>query len=637
MQRRPQASVHASAHASAQVSAHASETSPANARVGSSSLGSVQHTSQSVPVPQVPPHLKPFVVEQHYHLYTAIDHAVWRYVIRQNSRALQGRSHEAYLNHFTETGMTLESIPNVERMNLHLEPRGWKAVTVDGFIPPGVFMDFQAHGLLPIAQDIRTLEHIAYTPAPDIIHEGAGHAPLILDPYFGQFLRYVGELGAKAIGTREDHEVYEAIRNISIQKEDPHATPEQVRAAELRLEAAMAANVEVSEAAELSRLYWWTVEYGLIGTLEDPRIYGAGLCSSMSEGGACLDPSVRKVPFDLSCIEVGYDITRPQPQLFVTDSFERLVQVTEAFAERMAFKRGGTASLQKAVRSGKVCTAVYESGLQVSGVISALILGADGEAVAFMTEGPSEFAVSDQELEGMGPGRFPMGLCAPIGRLRGFELGMATLPDQTLAAQGIAPGQSVVLSYVSGIEVSGQISELVRRDGKLMMLLFSQATVRLNERILFDGPSFALPLDGAIVSVFSGTADKINFVVERHPSPVVNLRTPQTAAERELEQLYAAVRAERERLAEQSETTGPVSQSQRRLLEVASALEQRHPNDWLLRVELMEILVGRGWLPELQDRLLEQLKAIKTLMPERATLITNGLAQLFVVATQVAA
>lgn len=620
MQCRPQSSV------------QTPEAAPARALAESSpqAIGSPSRRS----VPHVPPHLKPFVVEQHYHLYTAIDHAVWRFVIRQNSRALQGRSHEAYLQHFTETGMTLESIPNVERMNIHLEPRGWKAVTVDGFIPPGVFMDFQAHGLLPIAQDIRTLEHIAYTPAPDIIHEGAGHAPLILDPYFGQFLRYVGELGARAIGTREDHEVYEAIRNISIQKEDPHATPEQLRAAERRLEAAMAANVEVSEAAELSRLYWWTVEYGLIGTLEDPKIYGAGLCSSMSEGGACLDPSVRKVPFDLSCIEVGYDITRPQPQLFVTDSFERLVLVTEAFAERMAFKRGGTASLQKAVRSGKVCTAVYESGLQVSGIISALELGPDGEALAFFTEGPSEFAVENQELEGMGTTRFPQGLCAPIGRPAGFEQGLSGLSDEALSDAGIGPGRSISLIYPSGLEVSGQVSELLRRDGKLWLLLFSRATVQRDERILFDGPSFALPLEGAIVSVFSGTADKVNFVVERHPSPVVNLRSPQTPLEQELERLYGEVREVREGLAVGDGAVGSASQAQGRLQAVSATLERRHPHDWLLRVEVMELLVGQAWLPELQGRILEQLNAIKEALPDRAPLITKGLSLMFVGASQ---
>lgn len=607
------------------------------------------HTS---PMPEVPPHLKPFVVEQRYDLYTAIDHAVWRYVIRQNSRALKGRAHEAYLSHFTETGMTVESIPNIERMNRFLTTRGWRAVAVDGFIPPGVFMDFQAHGFLPIAQDIRTLEHIAYTPAPDIIHEAAGHAPLILDPYFGEFLRFIGELGAKAIATREDHEVYESIRNISIQKENPHATPEQIRAAELRLEAAIEANHEVSEAAELSRLYWWTVEYGLVGSLDTPRIYGAGLCSSMSEGGDCLKESVQKVPFDLSCIHVSYDITRPQPQLFVARNFEQLVSVTREFAQRMAVYQGGTVSLLKALHSGKVATAVYKSGLQVSGVISELLYDAGGEAVLFHLDGPAALAEGDVELDGFGCKRFPDGLWAPVGAPLGFSEGLSGLSDEELGAQGVRLGEPLSLRYACGVEVTGTVYSLVRRQGKLLVMELSNAVLSHDARPLVQSALLALPLEGQIVSVFSGTADKVHFVVERHPSPVVNLRAPQNALEQELEQLYTRVRQMRVELFGDTDAQQPGESAQARqrreaarsveaveakfsvaqreafmgvLRSVMTALDARHPQDWLLRVEVLEVLAGLGWLPELQSALVSRLNSLKDETPGHAQLIHNGM------------
>ena len=150
-----------------------------------------------------------------------------------------------------------------------------------GLYPPVAFFDFQAHGILPIACDIRTLEHVAYTPAPDIIHESAGHAPVLAYTEYGDFVKRFGEIGRKAISSKEDLDVYEAIRLLSILKEDPSATEEEVTAAEVNLDLALAAVTSVSEATQASRLYWWTVEYGLIGDLNDPKIYGAGLLSSM--------------------------------------------------------------------------------------------------------------------------------------------------------------------------------------------------------------------------------------------------------------------------------------------------------------------------------------------------------------------
>lgn len=574
-----------------------------------------QMLEKSERIPDVPPHLKPFVVEQHYDLYTAVDHAVWRYVIRQNTRALQGRVHEAYQQYFSETGMTVESIPNVAAMNKKLLPQGWRAVAVDGFIPPSVFMDFQAHGLLPIAQDIRTLEHIGYTPAPDIIHESAGHAPLILDPFFGEFLRFIGELGARAIATRADHEVYEAVRGISISKEDPHASPESVRAAELRLEAALAANSTVSEATELSRLYWWTVEYGLIGTLENPQIYGAGLCSSMNEGALCLDASVKKIPFDLSCIEVAFDITRPQPQLFVAESFEQLVEVTRAFAQRMAYVRGGTESLLKAVESGRVCTAVLASGLQVSGTIDQVLLDDEGEAIAFTTSDRSALAFQDVQLPQHGTSRYPHGLFVPVGTPVELEAGSSSSPSPEHF--GGTVGQKLTLTYASGLRVEGVYVGKLERANRLLGIELQDVRITKGAEILLEQATFTLPLQGAVVSVYSGTADKLQFVVERHPSPVVNLRVPQSEQERELESLYRRVRTERENPNPQNGLTV--------LTEVQSALDARHPEDWLLRVELLEVLVARDVLPGVQQRLRTALGQLAQHRADLANLIHKGI------------
>src|SRR5438067_2531373 len=116
--------------------------------------------------------------------------------------------------------------------------------------------------------------------------------------------------------------------------------------------------------ALLSRLHWWTVEYGLIGTLENPKIYGAGLLSSIGESSTCMAADVKKLWYTPETLNYPYDITKPQPQLFVTPNFQNLIDVLEQFAGKMAFRTGGAYGLQKAIESKNACTAVYSSGLQ---------------------------------------------------------------------------------------------------------------------------------------------------------------------------------------------------------------------------------------------------------------------------------
>src|SRR5205807_9347091 len=125
-----------------------------------------------------------------------------------------------------------------------------------------------------------------------------------------------------------------------------------------------------SEMALLSCLHWWTVEYGLIGNIENPKIYGAGLLSSIGESSTCMRKNVKKLWYNKYAVNYPYDITKPQPQLFVTDTFQNLIDVLETFADTMSFRVGGNYGLQKAVESKNTCTAVYSSGLQVSGTVT---------------------------------------------------------------------------------------------------------------------------------------------------------------------------------------------------------------------------------------------------------------------------
>ena len=202
-------------------------------------------------------------------------------------------------------------------------------------------MEFQAYKVLVIAADIRQIEHIEYTPAPDILHEAAGHAPIIADPTYAEYLRLFGEIGSKAISSAQDFELYEAIRHLSIIKEDPNTEKKEIVQAEKDIEQIQSNMGQPSEMAQIRNLHWWTVEYGLIGDLNQPKIYGAGLLSSIGESESCLKEKVKKIPYSIVAAQQAFDITEPQPQLYVTPSYAHLTQVLEEFANTLALRREG--------------------------------------------------------------------------------------------------------------------------------------------------------------------------------------------------------------------------------------------------------------------------------------------------------
>jgi len=353
--------------------------------------------------PALPRHLARYVVAQDYPAYTPRDHAVWRHVLGRLTAQLQDKAHPSYLEGLQATGIGLERIPSLAEMNRCLARLGWSAVAVRGFIPPEVFTEMQARGVLAIAQDIRSHEHVEYTPAPDIIHESAGHAPILKDARYAEYLKRCGVAGFKAIATRADRAVYDAIRQLSVVKEDPGASPATVRAAEAALLEARAGRGPVSESARASRLYWWTAEYGLVGSLAQPRLYGAGLLSSLREAKHCLTPGVLKLPLSLACVEQDFDITRMQPQLFVARDFEHLFEVLEAFEATLAWKRGGDHGLEQACRAGTVNHLLLSAGREVTGRVARWIPGAPPaagmSAQLALLEGPVMLSRAGRSLQ----------------------------------------------------------------------------------------------------------------------------------------------------------------------------------------------------------------------------------------------
>lgn len=423
-------------------------------------------------IAELPPHLRRFVVAQSYAAYTPRDHAVWRHVLRRLTTQLVGRAHPRYLAGLAATGIEVERIPSIDEMNGKLSRVGWTAVAVRGFIPPPVFTELQSRRVLAIAEDIRSPEHIEYTPAPDIVHESAGHAPFVADETYAAYLQRCGEAGFRAIASAEDQAVFEAIRNLSVVKEDPAATAEEVALAEQRLEAASASVRYVSESTRASRLYWWTAEYGLVGTLDDPKLYGAGLLSSIGEAIHCLTPEVRKLPLTPECADVPYDITRMQPQLFVAREFDQLFEVLDAFAATLSWRIGGDAGLDEAIRARSVNHLVLAGGGELSGRVVERVVAAREIAPGLATalarisgpvlvsrggraDGkpwPGEVVVAFGD--GPLPDRGPFDLAFPSGlELRGFAVGGGEVVhlEGSLRGRALALPSWALLFVASGL------------------------------------------------------------------------------------------------------------------------------------------------------------------------------------------
>ena len=568
-------------------------------------------------VAKLPKHLRQFIVEQNYEKYTPIDQAVWRYVMRQNYSYLKHVAYYPYIKGLNRAGLSIEYIPDLQTMNDNLGKIGWGAVTVDGFIPPAAFMEYQACRVLVIAADIRQINHIEYTPSPDIIHESAGHAPIIADTAYNNYLSYFGSIGTKAMFSNKDYELYEAIRKLSILKEAVGADEEEIAAAEKKLHYIADNMGESSEMALLGRLHWWTVEYGLIGTLENPKIYGAALLSSIGESATCMNSDIKKLWYNLDTINYQYDITKQQPQLFVTESFQNLIDVLEAFADTMAFRRGGTESILKAIECKNPSTAVYSSGLQVTGVFTDMGINKADELTFIKTTGPSALAFAGKQLNGHGKDYHADGFSSPVGKLKGIDKAFEDHDSAELELLGVLVGKKSKLTFDSGIVVSGLVKEIIIKEAKLILIVFTDCTVtERNGNILFkpEWGTYDMAIGEKIISVFNGAADKdlyeeIVFVSKE--------QTQKVAYDEKIQQLhilYQKVRSIRENAIGYDE-----------LPAIFNDLKTNHRVDWLCALEILEIVYHKHLDLSFEKELRIYLEMKAATEPDHGKLINDGL------------
>lgn len=559
----------------------------------------------------LPKHLQKYVVEQHYEKYTPVDQACWRYILRQLRNFLSTHAHESYLEGLEKTGIEIERIPHISDISRKLSAFGWRALPVSGFIPPAAFMELQSLGVLPIASAMRTLDHLLYTPAPDIVHEAAGHAPILVQPEFAQYLREYAQVARKAIISREDLDLYEAIRQLSDIKENPDSTPAEIEAAQKNLEQTSARISHVSEAAELGRMNWWTAEYGLIGSLKDPKIFGAGLLSSVGESRWCLSDKVKKIPLSLECLKTSYDITEPQPQLFVAPDFRALSHVLEQMAEQMAFRKGGLESVQKAIRAENVNTIELDSGIQISGQCVEAITANDKKTIIYLRfQGPTQLCYKEQELPGHGSHYHASGFGTALGHLQSSS--WKTVLEKM--------GSQVALQFSSGVKLSGILKSKLEKDGKLLIVSFEKCSVQYQDQALFEPPwgTYDLAIGNEVASVFGGPADREKYgVIE----DFVAARVP----EKKLSQTELALYRNYQKVRDLREKKLQGTELEAELEPLVESHRQQFPFDWLLMLESYELMLNRSPKALLTEELKVSLKKFFHLHPEKKSVIEDGL------------
>ena len=228
-----------------------------------------------------------FTIDQKWDLYTREEHAIWSTLYDQQMGLLKDRAAPEHFRGLEMLNLNEGGIPDFRRVNEKLEKlTGWTVVTVPGLIPEKEFYEHLANRRFVSGRFIRDGDKLDYLPEPDIFHDVFGHVPLLTQPVFADYMEAYGKGGLRSLE-------FDAIKH-------------------------------------MARLYWYTVEFGLINTPEGRRIYGAGIVSSKAESVFCLEArSPNRLHFDLERImRTDYRYDDFQQTYFVIDSYDELMEAT---------------------------------------------------------------------------------------------------------------------------------------------------------------------------------------------------------------------------------------------------------------------------------------------------------------------
>ena len=499
-----------------------------------------------------PTYLDRYVVKQQYHHYNAIDQAVWRYVMQQNLHFLNEHAYSEYYDNFKELGIKEDEIPAIELISEKLSKIGWSAVGINDLIPLTAFMEFHYHKCLPIVVGIRPLKDIKFSKEPDILHESAGHAPLVVNREFADYLNKMGMIGTK---------------------------------------------VFPDEAVMLNRLSWWTVEYGLIGNTNKPKIFGAALLSSVEESKASMGNNTFKHPFKLdSVLNTPFNITDTQKQLYVFEEYSHLNKAIDDFINMTAFARGGTYGLNMAAKSQKQSTIELESDLQISGVIDLIKYDDKREAkFVLVNQKPKLYKNSERVISNFND--FTFESCGIFINELDDENEDFKFINEELKSE---KKTKIDLQLRSGITLKGEVEYLYDND-QIIYLAFNNCRIIKNGEIFFSDESniTMIAFVNEITSVYCGLPNLTDTYFEEGTKYKVKSHEENEYPE-DLIKLYSRVRHLRTNEHDEQKLL-------EELLNINSILQNDFPNDWLLRAEILELLITFGASPNTYTKLKEQI------------------------------
>ncbi|HSP12166.1 MAG TPA: aromatic amino acid hydroxylase, partial [Salegentibacter sp.] len=309
-----------------------------------------------------------------------------------------------------------------------------------------------------------------------------------------------------------------------------------------------------------------------------------------------------------------FDITKPQPQLYVTPDFAHLSSVLEEFANKMALRRGGLSGVRKLIESKNIGTVELSTGLQISGDFSRVI-EFEGKPVFIQTTGKTALSHREKELVGHGASNHADGFGSPIGSLKGINLAIEDMSPRDLRAYDIYEGEKIELEFEGGIKVSGEIITGTRNlQGKIILISFKNCTVTHGEEFLFkpEWGKFDMAVGKEVISAFAGPADAKSFDLITHTPSSTTIKSKKSPERQELEELYASVRNIRDG-----------KNAKFSLQAVLDLLVKHHQNDWLLSIEIYEITAGKD--EALAKEALQNLEKVKIRRPDISHLIEGGL------------
>ena len=555
----------------------------------------------------VPIHLRKYIVPQNYKKYSPEDQAVWRFIMKGIIHNLSRYGYHGALEGLQKTGIYSNKIPKITNIDKNLQNFGWRAVCISGFIPPRAFMEFHLHKILPIASELRSIQHIFYTPAPDIVHEAVGHVPFLTNSVFSKFLSTYAKTVLKSISSSEDMEKYKAIRDLSDLKENPKSTPLQIKKQEQKLKTLIKNISHVSEASYLSRLIWWTSEYGLIESLKSPKIYGAGLISSIGE--TLHIQKVKKIKLSKNCINYPFDITDFQPQLFVARDFEHLLEVLEKISKRLAPYRGGVYAVNQALLSKTLNTVMLDSGLQISGVLTQALQTSSKELSFLKFTGPVQLAFKDKQIAGHSKDYHKEGYSTPLNFLTKNKKPLHLWTKRDLSKEGLKAGSTLQMKFKGGIQLKGQLEREFRQQGRLIVLTFKNCLITDSKNNLLYHPSwgtFDLAVGKKVISVFSGPADSPAYQLKDDFEPSKLPRKIITPQRKKIFSLY--------------KKTTQIKSSRSLKLFLKEIKKQKHP--WLLFLEILNTAKEKD---ELKKQILSHLDSVKNFTLQKKKVFKLGL------------